>query len=120
MPGIPTTLLDSEIKALVAEVHGFRTEFAEFRGKTETQMGFARWAGIFVASMAASTLIAVLGFGVKLVWDASKLDSRIAYQAERLDRIEKMQERTAVSIEALVKAMAAKTMAGVERPKPGN
>jgi hypothetical protein len=116
MPGIPTTLLDSEIKALVAEVHGFRTEFAEFRGKTETQIGFARWAGIF----AASTLVAVLGFGVKLVWDASKLDSRIAYQAERLDRIEKMQERTAVSIEALVKAMAAKTMAGVERPKPGN
>jgi hypothetical protein len=107
----------------VAEVHGFRTEFAEFRCRTETQIGFARWAGI----LAASTLVAVVGFGVKLVWDASKLDSRIAYQAERLDRIEKrldrietMQERTAVSIEALVKAMAAKTMAGVERSKPDN
>jgi hypothetical protein len=76
------------IKGLTASVNDLRTEFAGFKGATETQLklivGLARWVA---AGFWGGVLTIAVGAG-GVIWAASALHSRVEQQGGRLDKIE--------------------------------
>ncbi|HKI19676.1 MAG TPA: hypothetical protein VKA15_17445 [Isosphaeraceae bacterium] len=87
MPVLTDTLAD-DIKGLTASVNGLRTDFAGFKGSTETQLkiivGLARWVA---AGFAGGVLTVAVGAG-GVIWAASALHSKVEQQGVRLDKVD--------------------------------
>lgn len=98
IPGPTTASLATDYKDVARESATFRAEFAAFReenagfrGRVETQLGFLRWLGAFLAAI----LVTLVSIALWLFWHASALrwhvdalEKSSALVVERLGKLE--------------------------------
>ncbi len=73
MPGPTTETLATDFKDLSRDLNALREEFANFRGRVDTQLGIIKWLGAFFAGI----LVSLVGSAVWLAWNASALTSEV-------------------------------------------
>ena len=73
MPGVPTEVLNDDIKELKADIHGVAVGLAELRAEFRTAIAVAKWVVTALVTLAAVTATGIISG----VWWASGISSDV-------------------------------------------
>jgi hypothetical protein len=84
MAAIPTERLDLDLRELRVEIRESRSDFHDFRGRTDTALSVITWCFRLAVPALFGLWLPMIG----LIWYAAKLDSKVDRLDSRVERIE--------------------------------